>query len=157
MKFAFGIAIAGKIDANLNGIVVGNFSNRSSIFTYQIQPEYPNHRYTDYTQVNAPFGINGTVLKNINANALVLAKDYLVKASALANIFRPYGIRAFSTVLLPASIEIGALKNSCPLRSWRKKIDAIEWTIHKKHFDTSEDVAIDLQALRKPQTEITNL
>ena len=45
---------------------------------------------------NASIGINGAVLTNVNANSIILTKEYLVKVAALANVFRPYGIKSLS-------------------------------------------------------------
>jgi alpha-glucuronidase len=62
----------------------------SSIWDWHRLPEYIDPRYKDYARANASIGINGTVLTNVNANALVLTHDYLIKVAALADVFRPY-------------------------------------------------------------------
>ena len=72
-------------------------------------------RYIDYARANASIGINGTVLTNVNANAMVLTKHYLEKVAALANVFRPYGIKVYLTARFSAPIEIGGLKTADPL------------------------------------------
>ncbi|MEI9957318.1 MAG: hypothetical protein WDM90_13740 [Ferruginibacter sp.] len=59
-------------------------------------PDYIDQRYIDYARANASIGINGTVLTNVNANATILTRQYLDKVAALANAFRPYGIKVFS-------------------------------------------------------------
>ncbi len=63
-----------------------------SLWNWQKLPEYIDQRYIDYARANASIGINGTVLTNVNANALVLTTMYLEKVAALANTFRPYGM-----------------------------------------------------------------
>lgn len=93
-------------------------------------PDYVSPRYRDYARANASIGINGTVLTNVNANALVLTGPYLEKAAALADVFRPYGIRVFLTARFSAPIEIGGLKTADPLDSevqewWKRKVDEI--------------------------------
>ncbi len=55
---------------------------------------------------------------------------YLEKAAALADVFRPYGIRVFLSARFSAPIEIGGLKTADPLdpqvrRWWRAKADEI--------------------------------
>jgi alpha-glucuronidase len=41
---------------------------------------------------------------------MVLTKPYLEKVAALANVFRPYGIKIYLTARFSAPIEIGGLK-----------------------------------------------
>jgi alpha-glucuronidase len=74
-----------------------------------------DQRYVDYARANASIGINGTVLTNVNANALVLTPMYLEKVAALANIFRSYGIKVYLTARFSAPIEIGGLPTADPL------------------------------------------
>src|SRR5213079_3389998 len=74
--------------------------------------------------------INGTVLTNVNANATVLSHEYLAKVAALANVFRPYGLRVYLTARFSAPIELGGLATADPLDPavgawWRRKVDEI--------------------------------
>lgn len=101
-----------------------------SIFNWHELPEYLDPRYEDYAKANASIGINGTVLTNVNANAIVLRADYLDKTAALANIFRKYGIKVYLTARFSAPIELGSLKTADPLDPqvrlwWKNKIDEI--------------------------------
>jgi alpha-glucuronidase len=101
-----------------------------SIWNWHTLPEYIDARYTDYVRACASTGINGTVLTNVNANALVLRNDYLEKVKALADLFRPWGIRVYLTARFSASIELGGLKTADPLdpavqQWWQDKIDEI--------------------------------
>ncbi len=101
-----------------------------SIWDWHRLPGYLDQRYTDYARANASIGINGTVLTNVNANALVLTKPYLEKVSALAKVFRPYGIKVYLTARFSAPVEIGGLKSADPLdplvqQWWKQKIDEI--------------------------------
>ncbi|MFC3816791.1 alpha-glucuronidase family glycosyl hydrolase [Lysobacter sp. GCM10012299] len=101
-----------------------------SIWDWHKLPDYLDPRYTDYARANASLGINGTVLNNVNANALSLTPMYLEKAAALAGVFRPYGIRVYLSARFSAPIEIGGLKTADPLdpqvqRWWRDKADEI--------------------------------
>ncbi|RYZ48253.1 MAG: alpha-glucuronidase, partial [Chitinophagaceae bacterium] len=89
-------------------------------------PGYIDQRYIDYARANASLGINGTVLTNVNANALVLTAAYLQKVKTLADVFRPYGIKVFLTARFSAPIEIGGLKTADPLNDsvqnwWKAK------------------------------------
>lgn len=97
-----------------------------SIWNWHTLPGYIDKRYIDYARANASLGINGTVLTNVNANALVLTEDYLLKVKALADVFRPYGIRVYLTARFSAPVETGKLKTADPLdtsvqRWWKEK------------------------------------
>jgi alpha-glucuronidase len=108
---------------NLNRHVERGYAG-ISIWNWHTLPDYIDQRYIDYARANASVGINGTVLTNVNANALVLTKEYLLKVKALADIFRPYGIRVYLTARFSAPIEIGKLYTADPLdthvRNWWK-------------------------------------
>lgn len=114
---------------NLDGHVERGYAG-ASIWDWHKLPDYLDPRYTDYARANASLGINGTVLNNVNSNALSLTPMYLEKAAALAGVFRPYGIRVFLSARFSAPIEIGGLKTADPLdpevqRWWRAKADEI--------------------------------
>jgi alpha-glucuronidase len=101
-----------------------------SIWDWHRLPDYIDPRYIDYARANASIGINGTVLTSVNANSAILTKLYLVKVKALADIFRPYGIKVFLTARFSAPIEIGGLKTADPLNSevrswWKEKVNEI--------------------------------
>ncbi|MEZ5043135.1 MAG: alpha-glucuronidase family glycosyl hydrolase [Saprospiraceae bacterium] len=101
-----------------------------SIWDWHKLPDYLDARYLDYARANASIGINGTVLTNVNANALILRPDYLDKVAALADLFRPYGIRVYLTARFSAPINLGGLKTADPLDPavkdwWKTKIDEI--------------------------------
>src|SRR4030095_1186404 len=77
-----------------------------SLWDWHKLPGYLDPRYTDYARANASIGINGTVLTNVNANALILTPDYLKKVAALADLFRAYGIKVYLTARFSSPIEI---------------------------------------------------
>jgi alpha-glucuronidase len=85
-----------------------------SLWNWQKLPDFIDQRYIDYARANASIGINGTVLTNVNANALILTPEYLEKVETLANVFRPYGIKVYLTARFSAPIEIGGLKTADP-------------------------------------------
>lgn len=114
---------------NLNRSVERGYSGLS-IWDWHTLPGYIDKRYIDYARANASIGINGAVLTNVNANSLILTKDYLIKVKALADVFRPYGIKVFLTARFSSPIEIGKLKTADPLdadvqRWWKQKVDEI--------------------------------
>ncbi len=114
---------------NLNRTVERGYAG-FSIWNWHTLPDYIDNRYIDYARANASIGINGTVLTNVNANATILTRPYLEKVKALADLFRPYGIKVFLTARFSAPIEIGRLKTADPLndtvqRWWKEKIKEI--------------------------------
>src|SRR4030095_6006194 len=96
---------------NLNRHVERGYAG-ISIWNWHQLPGYLDQRYTDYARANASIGINGTVLTNVNANALVLTAPWLQKVKALADVFRPYGIRVYLTARFSAPIESGGLSTA---------------------------------------------
>ena len=114
---------------NLDRSVERGYAGQS-LWDWHKLPGHLDPRYTDYARANASLGINGTVLNNVNANALSLTAPWLEKAAALAGVFRPYGIRVYLSARFSAPIEIGGLKTADPLdpavrRWWRDKADEI--------------------------------
>jgi alpha-glucuronidase len=86
-----------------------------SIWDWHKLPDYIYPHYKDYARANASIGINGTALTNVNANARVLTREYLLKVAALADVFRSYGIKVYLTARFSAPKEIGGLKTADPL------------------------------------------
>jgi len=114
---------------NLDRTVERGYAGES-IWDWHKLPDYLDPRYTDYARACASLGINGTVPTNVNASAISLTPPYLRKLAALANLFRPYGIRVYLTARFSAPIEIGGLKTADPLDPgvrawWRAKADEI--------------------------------
>ena len=75
-----------------------------------------------YSQLNASVGINGSVLNNVNAAPEMLRRDYLERASEIADIMRPYGIHVYLSVNFSSPAVLGGLETSDPLdervRTW---------------------------------------
>jgi alpha-glucuronidase len=114
---------------NLDRHVERGYSGQS-IWDWHRLPDYTPALYTDYARANASIGINGTVLNNVNANALSLTAPYIRKAAALADVFRPYGIKVYLSARFSAPMEIGGLPTADPLDPgvqawWRAKADEI--------------------------------
>lgn len=110
---------------NLNRTVERGYAG-FSIWDWHKLPGYIDKRYIDYARANASIGINGTVLTNVNANATILTTPYLQKVKALADVFRPYGIKVYLTARFSAPMEIGGLKTADPLNEnvqqwWKEK------------------------------------
>ena len=100
----------------------------ASIFDWAQLPARLSPRYRDYARANAALGVNAVVVTSPSVNARVLTPEYLRKAAALAEVFRPYGIRLFLTARFGAPIEIGGLRTADPLdpvvrQWWRHKAE----------------------------------
>jgi len=114
---------------NLNRTVERGYAG-CSIWDWQRLPDYIDQRYIDYARANASIGINGAVLTNVNANAIVLTRQYLEKVAALANVFRKYGIKVYLTARFSAPKELGFLDTADPLNEdvqkwWNEKAKEI--------------------------------
>ncbi|MCR6630473.1 MAG: hypothetical protein NVV74_10700 [Magnetospirillum sp.] len=118
---------------DLNGFVERGYAG-FSIWNWFELPEIRSARYRDYARACASIGLNGTVLTNVNANAHILTPPYLEKVAALAEEFRPYGVRVYLTARFSAPIEIGGLNTADPRDPavaawWRDKVAEIYRTI----------------------------
>ena len=78
-------------------------------------PATIDQRYVDYARANASIGINGAVPNSVNADARVLSAEYLPKVAALANVWRPYGVRMYLSANFAAPVRLGGLKTADPL------------------------------------------
>jgi alpha-glucuronidase len=114
---------------NLNRSVERGYAG-ASLWDWFALPEIRRARYRDYARACASIGLNGTVLNNVNADALILTPAWLRKVAALADEFRPYGIRVYLSARFSAPIELGGLKTADPLDPavaawWRQEVDTI--------------------------------
>jgi alpha-glucuronidase len=96
----------------------------ASLWKWYELPETIDPRYREYARANASIGINATVVNNVNASARFMTKEYLLKVKALADVFRPYGIRVFLSINFAAPKLLKGAKTSDPLdptvRQWWK-------------------------------------
>ncbi len=102
----------------------------SSIWDWNRLPTHIRQRYIDYARANASIGINGTVLNNVNADPQIVTHDYLLKVAALADAFRPYGIRIFLSANFDSPMKLGGLKTADPFDPevkewWENKVKEI--------------------------------
>ena len=99
---------------NMDGSIERGYAGRS-LWRWHELPDKIDPRYVDYARANASIGINGSVPNSVNADARMLTKDYLVKAAALADVWRPYGVRLYLSANFAAPVRIGGLKTADPL------------------------------------------
>ena len=114
---------------NLDGSIERGYAGRS-LWKWDELPAKLKPRYIAYARANASIGINGSVLNNVNAKPLSLSRAYLEKAAALANVWRPYGIRVYLSANFSAPKTLGNLPTADPLDPqvatwWKAKADEI--------------------------------
>jgi len=114
---------------NLDGSIERGYAG-PSLWGWDDLPAVVSPRIAAYGRANASLGINGTVLNNVNAQARSLSHPYLLKAKAVADVLRPYGIRVYLSANFAAPKTIGGLPVSDPLdpavaRWWREKAGEI--------------------------------
>ena len=114
---------------NLDRSVERGYAGRS-LWDWEALPGKVDPRLVDYARANASAGINGSVLNNVNANSKSLSAEYLLKTKAIADTFRPYGVRVYLSARFSAPIELDGLKTADPLDPevaawWRRKAEEI--------------------------------
>ncbi len=125
---AFALRILNHWD-NLDGTIERGYAGRS-LWQWDELPDVVSPRYADYARRNASIGINATVLNNVNASPLILSTPYLHKIKALADTFRPYGIKVFLSVNFASPMALDSLPTADPLdpavqKWWKHKADEI--------------------------------
>jgi len=114
---------------NLDGSIERGYAGRS-LWNWDELPHTIDPRYYDYARACASIGINGAALNNVNAQVESLSTDYLIKAAALADVLRPYGLRVYLSPLFSAPMQLGGLPTSDPRDPavaawWQKKVEEI--------------------------------
>lgn len=114
---------------NLDRTVERGYAGQS-LWNWEELPATLSPRYEAYARANASIGINATVLNNVNAAPRILSTEYLEKVQALANVFRPYGIRVFLSVNFASPMILDNLPTADPQNKavvswWNKKVKEI--------------------------------
>jgi alpha-glucuronidase len=114
---------------NLNRTIERGYAGHS-LWLWDELPHTLSPRYQEYARANASIGINATVINSVNADPRILTDEYLEKVKALADVFRPYGVRMYLSVNFASPSVIGGLENSDPMnpevpRWWHEKVNQI--------------------------------
>lgn len=114
---------------NLNGTIERGYAGRS-LWQWNELPGTLSPRYTDYARACASIGINGSVINNVNADLRILSSEYLRKVAAIADLWRPFGVRMYLSVNFASPMRLGGLPTADPLNSdvmtwWKTKADEI--------------------------------
>lgn len=115
--------------ANLDGTIERGYAG-PSIWRWDELPGVISPRYIEYARANASIGINGMTPNNVNADPLILSDEFLPKLKALADAFRPYGVRLFVSINFSSPRIIGGLPNSDPFEEnvqqwWKTRVNDI--------------------------------
>jgi alpha-glucuronidase len=114
---------------NPNGTIERGYAGRS-LWQWNELPETVSPRYKDYARACASIGINGSVINNVNADARIFSTENLRKVAALADVWRPYGVRMYVSANFAAPVRLGGLPTADPLNPkvidwWKVKADEI--------------------------------
>jgi alpha-glucuronidase len=118
---------------NLNGTIEHGFGGLS-IFWRKDNPFLVSDSnlliWKEYARANASIGINGTVINNVNANPLVLTKEYLERVKTIAGVLRPYGVKTYLAINWAAPKTLGKISTTDPLSDsvinwWNAKVKEI--------------------------------
>ena len=114
---------------NPDGTIERGYAGHS-LWEWENLPAKLSPRYEEYARANASIGINGTVINNVNASPQVLSTENLKKIKALADIFRPYGLKIYLSVNFASPMQLGGLPTADPLNQeviawWKAKAKEI--------------------------------
>lgn len=114
---------------DLNRVVERGYGGLS-LWEWGNLPHQRSPRYTDYARLNASLGINGAAINNVNADPRILSDQFLEKVAALADTFRPYGIKMFLSVNYASPQAFGDLDTSDPLDPkvqtwWKNRVEKV--------------------------------
>lgn len=114
---------------NLNRLVERGYAGLS-LWDWGTLPEHKSQRYEDYARINASLGINGTVINNVNSDPRILSDQFLQKIAALADVFRPYGIKVYLSINYNSPRAFGDLDTADPLdprvqQWWKERTEKV--------------------------------
>lgn len=121
---------------NPNGTVERGYAGRS-IWKWELipagegsMPDSLRMVYEEYGRLNKEYGINGTVLNNVNAKPMMLSSEMLGKTAKIADILRPYGVKVYLSVNFASPKALGDVDTADPLNAdvqkwWKTKTDEI--------------------------------
>src|SRR5688572_19741166 len=114
---------------NLDGTIERGYAGRSIFFENgRVLDDLT--RVSDYGRLLASVGINGVTINNVNANAQVIAQDFVPQLVRVAEALRPWGIALSVALDLSSPRRIGGLDTFDPLDArvaafWKSRVDAI--------------------------------
>ena len=119
---------------NINGTIERGYAGHSIFWRHGTDSLAVNEKdraiWKEYARADASIGINGAVLNNVNASQLMLTAACLERVKAIADIFRPYGIKTYLSAKYNSPMLLGGLKTADPLNPevikwWKDKVAEI--------------------------------
>ena len=118
---------------NLNGSIERGYAGNSIFWRKDsafVVTEKDKQLWKEYARANASIGINGAVLNNVNASPTMMSADVLNRTKAIAEVLRPYGVKAYLSVNFSSPKVIGGVATSDPLdpavaKWWKDKAKEI--------------------------------
>ncbi|MDR2177675.1 MAG: alpha-glucuronidase [Treponema sp.] len=104
---------------NIDGSVERGYAG-ASLFFRGGRIDYSRPRVEDYARLLASVGINCLSINNVNVRGdarRLITEQFLPGVAALAEIFRPFGIRLLLSVNFSSPLSVGGLKTADPLDS----------------------------------------
>jgi alpha-glucuronidase len=117
---------------NLDGSIERGYAGLS-LFFKDNRIHYDKQRIEDYARLLASLGINRISLNNVNVRGtakLLITDEYLPDLAAVAEIFRPFGIRILISIFFSSPSAIGGLATFDPLDSavaawWQERANLV--------------------------------
>lgn len=114
---------------NLDGSIERGYGGRS-IFWDGLKAREDLTRVGEYGRLLASLGINACDISNVNANARLLAPDFMPQIERIAAAFRPWGVQVAISVDFGSPRTVGGLDTFDPLDPrviayWKDKADQL--------------------------------
>ncbi len=115
---------------NLDGSIERGYAGKSIFWSNPADRKAWKEHIRQYARANASIGINGSVVNNVNASPKMLTKDYIDSVKMIADVLRPYGIKAYISINFGSPKALGDLDTADPLNEkvkewWQQKVKAI--------------------------------
>jgi alpha-glucuronidase len=114
---------------NLDGSIERGYAG-PSIFFERDSVATDLTRAGEYARLLASVGVNGCAVNNVNANARVIAHDFVAQLARLAAAFRPWGVSLAVSIDFSSPMKIGGLDTFDPrdprvAEFWKDRVDDI--------------------------------
>ncbi len=115
---------------NLDGSIERGYAGKSIFWSNAASNEEWMEHLRQYARANASIGINGSVVNNVNASPKMLTAAYVDSVKMIADILRPYGIKAYISINFGSPKALGDVDTADPLDEkviawWHQKVKDI--------------------------------
>ena len=102
---------------NIDGTIERGYGGRSIFWDGGHVRDGPLAGHANTARLLASLGINGISINNVNANPLVLSPEFIPQIARVAEVLRPWGVRAGARVDFGSPQTLGGLPTYDPARS----------------------------------------